>query len=785
MTWEVVGNIRGPAGPPGGGDAGLVYVGPEPPDPRGDYVLWVRELPAIPEIPVAANIEVVGSASGTGATLALPPHQAGDMIIFAARRANNTQPTLAAGWTAIYNVAGANTLSLTTAWRIATDSTTPTPTFTNADQVACIVLRGNAPLSAGPANTGNANNATNIAYPALSGVIANGTSMGVRIGARGTAATGQIAAPPGWTNRVNQPPTGNSFLGIHTMAELGGNITAATVTQTGSTPYRAHTFEVRIGTPPPIPPVPERITGMFRWDSDQGWIEIDGGGGGGVTGILDVTQPPYNADRTGATDASVAINEALDDAKGRAAVHVPAGEYLIANQSVTVPSNSTLWMSPQAVLRRANPFRLVPTIGVGTWHQWEIDYMVPPHTPPDHIPTDVDPPFLEENVTIIGGWLDVAGEPNRDTQDGNHLLAFNVRGLRIHGVRMGRSAGGAWYTRFRNVVGMVMSDCIIDQSVTFPERYDMWDDGIHIESGHHIVVTNCHVYTGDDAIALGGSGMPSTDLYAVSISNCSVRSTSRQVLVHVEGSNNRQNIYDVTISGITGSTVGPTSHSLGIDNMIDDDPGRIHHIRISDSVFGSPPTSAWTAVLNRASHISLDNVGFQSVFAWRVSHLSLSNCSARGPSATSSLLQFNSCDDLVITSGDFATETFIVLDIRDSNHVSLSGVKAQGAHGYVVNLEDSSYATVVGCNLRNVVFGPTWPHTAGVREIGTSDHNRILACDLSAHGAPHAQWGDPDPAGPNTRRLGNIGVADTGVPAIGPTAPPNPEIGDLWIDTSS
>ncbi len=50
---------------------------------------------------------------------------------------------------------------------------------------------------------------------------------------------------------------------------------------------------------------------------------------------LDVTQPPYQADRTGATDAQPAIMRALADAKDNDVVYLPAGTYRI-NTAVTV-----------------------------------------------------------------------------------------------------------------------------------------------------------------------------------------------------------------------------------------------------------------------------------------------------------------------------------------------------------------------------------------------------------------------------------------------------------------
>jgi hypothetical protein len=68
----------------------------------------------------------------------------------------------------------------------------------------------------------------------------------------------------------------------------------------------------------------------------------------GVTGgiptrttLIDVTQTPYNADNTDATDASSAIQSALNAASSGQVVYLPAGTYRI-NSSLSLKSNITL-----------------------------------------------------------------------------------------------------------------------------------------------------------------------------------------------------------------------------------------------------------------------------------------------------------------------------------------------------------------------------------------------------------------------------------------------------------
>ena len=56
-------------------------------------------------------------------------------------------------------------------------------------------------------------------------------------------------------------------------------------------------------------------------------VGVPGGIPTNRTHLLDVTQPPYRADNTGASDAQPAIQKAVNDAKEKDVVYLPAGEY--------------------------------------------------------------------------------------------------------------------------------------------------------------------------------------------------------------------------------------------------------------------------------------------------------------------------------------------------------------------------------------------------------------------------------------------------------------------------
>lgn len=78
-----------------------------------------------------------------GATSNPPTHQAGDMILCAARRdSNNTAPSLPAGWNSARTASSSSgSASVLLCWRIATSSSEPNYTFTNASNLTYIVYR--------------------------------------------------------------------------------------------------------------------------------------------------------------------------------------------------------------------------------------------------------------------------------------------------------------------------------------------------------------------------------------------------------------------------------------------------------------------------------------------------------------------------------------------------------------------------------------------------------------------------------------------------------------------
>jgi hypothetical protein len=83
-----------------------------------------------------------------------------------------------------------------------------------------------------------------------------------------------------------------------------------------------------------------------------------GGGGGGSSPVpwINVTQSPYNADGSGSTDSTTAIQDAIDAAGAGGVVYFPPGTYKISAE-LTVPVNTTLMGDNEG-----NPYYGIPTV---------------------------------------------------------------------------------------------------------------------------------------------------------------------------------------------------------------------------------------------------------------------------------------------------------------------------------------------------------------------------------------------------------------------------------------
>ena len=155
-------------------------------------------------------ITFVSAASAEADTVAMPSHQAGDLIVVLAMRSTNSAITVPSGWFSEVIASGNGYVAM--AWKTAASGAETTGTWTSAESIAIVIYRSNASkyvLAGGRLTT--TQNTTSIQYFAFS--VANvayrlGPGNSRYIGFCWTNGAGAAATPPtGMVNRTNAGTT--------------------------------------------------------------------------------------------------------------------------------------------------------------------------------------------------------------------------------------------------------------------------------------------------------------------------------------------------------------------------------------------------------------------------------------------------------------------------------------------------------------------------------------------------------------------------------------------------
>ncbi|WP_240420083.1 family 16 glycoside hydrolase [Paenibacillus periandrae] len=207
------------------------------------------------------------------------------------------------------------------------------------------------------------------------------------------------------------------------------------------------------------------------------------------TGIYNVTSSPYNADSTGTSMATTAIQKAIDDANGAGGgiVFVPAGVYKSGN--LTLKSNVTFYLAGGAVI-----------VGTGKGEDYVIDFRKDSRNADGtyFIRTAVD----SSNITIRGrGTIDGKGiamrerkmpAPNKNEGLINNLLVplattnFNFDGLIL------RDAG------FWSFMVVRSDNVTIKNLKGFQDLYKIENDVIDINESQNVLVKHAIAISDDD-----------------------------------------------------------------------------------------------------------------------------------------------------------------------------------------------------------------------------------------------------------------------------------------------
>lgn len=202
----------------------------------------------IPGMPVLSgakfpDVEFVSGGGADAATVAIPTHQAGDMIIIVAGRYDAaTAPSLPAGWTEIVSdtvSAGGFSLGYRVGYKFATAGSETSGTWTNATRMAVAVYR-NA-VSIGNIAASKATDSSRITWPALSLDSPPGLVLGF---AAHAAAAGSGSPPAGYTFRGMAPSSSARAI----IMDTGGpvpSVSLALSPSTANTTWLTSTVELK------------------------------------------------------------------------------------------------------------------------------------------------------------------------------------------------------------------------------------------------------------------------------------------------------------------------------------------------------------------------------------------------------------------------------------------------------------------------------------------------------------------------------------------------------------
>jgi len=201
------------------------------------------------------------------------------------------------------------------------------------------------------------------------------------------------------------------------------------------------------------------------------------------TGIYNVTSSPYNADSTGATMATTAIQNAIDDANnaGGGIVYVPAGVYKCGN--LTLKSNVTFYLAGGSVI-----------VGTGNGADYSVDFNKSSISDGTYfIRTAID----SSNITIRGrGTIDGKGMDMRyNTKFINNLLVpMQTTNFTFDGVIL--RDGGFW------AFMPVRSDNVTITNYKGFQRFGHLEaDAIDINESQNVLVKHSIAISEDDAFS--------------------------------------------------------------------------------------------------------------------------------------------------------------------------------------------------------------------------------------------------------------------------------------------
>jgi hypothetical protein len=185
-------------------------------------------------------ISFVGSATVQDTSIAIPSHQAGDLIFIFAGRTATAPATVPSGWVQA-GPTGASLVSVASGWKIAQSSSETSGTWTNASVLICAVYRADTGILAFSTSAGGANaTGTSVSYTTVTnGLVYRAGTLDnwyLGIGMQLNSANSLETPPSGMTNVAVESSSGAWKAVLHdtNASQLSNWATAATTVTTAA-----------------------------------------------------------------------------------------------------------------------------------------------------------------------------------------------------------------------------------------------------------------------------------------------------------------------------------------------------------------------------------------------------------------------------------------------------------------------------------------------------------------------------------------------------------------------
>ena len=290
----------------------------------------------------------------------------------------------------------------------------------------------------------------------------------------------------------------------------------------------------------------------------------------GADNVYDVRD--YGARPDGKTLCTKSIQKAIDECaeRGGGTVYLPPGTFL--SGTLIMRSNVTLTLDSGCTLLGSTDLKDYPPI-VQAFRSYTDNY------------TDKSLIYGEnlQRIAITGsGTIDGQGRPFKGPYKVRpYMIRFiQCRNVLVKDVTIRNSP--MWVQHY-----LACDDVRID-GITVRSRVNGNNDGIDIDSCHRVIISNCNVSSGDDAIVLKStSARPCRD---VTVSNCVLSSHCNALKMGTESNGGFENIvitgctiYDTRLAGIALEIVdGGTMDRIVVSNITMNKVGAPIFIRLGN-----------------------------------------------------------------------------------------------------------------------------------------------------------------------------------------------------------